>query len=261
MTSKAVIEFENEDIQLMIDEHLAIIKILSKNPWLNLFTDLKQTEEINQLYNRIENDNDIYGLLFLNNPDCYDEIAYTNFLAEISGRDIKGQHIMKLSDFKHEINRMREILVTQQYIVRMVNFKKLTFSGSLGNVSTPFLGAALSNDFRFASEGSYYTFPHIKHGLHPTGALPFWLPHYLNKAKSDEILFRGEDLSVEEAVELRLIHKIFPTIDFHERCIEEAKSISNTNQSVVRLTKELRYDYGKDLNRYFETERKFVGIL
>ena len=75
MTKKPVIEFENDDIQLTIDEHLAIIKILSKNPWRNLFTDLKKTEEINQLYNRIEDDIKIKGLLFLNNPDCFDETA------------------------------------------------------------------------------------------------------------------------------------------------------------------------------------------
>lgn len=41
MTKQPVIEFENDDIQLAIDGHLAIIKILSKNPWRNLFTDLK----------------------------------------------------------------------------------------------------------------------------------------------------------------------------------------------------------------------------
>ena len=154
MTDKAAIEFENNDLQLVIDEQLAIIKILSKNPWLSLFTDLKKTEEINQLYNRIENDDNINGLLFLNNPDCYDETAYTNFLIKISGKDIDARQISKISDFKHEINRMREILVMQMYIIRMVNFKKLTFSGSLGNVCTPFLGAALSNDFRFISTGS-----------------------------------------------------------------------------------------------------------
>jgi enoyl-CoA hydratase/carnithine racemase len=261
MTKKPVIEFENTDIQLTVDGHLAIIKILSRNPWRNLFTDLSKTEEINQLYDRIEKDPEIKGLLFLNEPDCYDETAYLNFLAEISGRNIDDAQFRKISDFKHEIDRMREILITQQYILRMVYFQKLTFSGSLGSVSTPFLGASLSNDFRFASEGACFTFPHIKYGLHPTGALPFWLPHYVNKSKSDEILFSGKDLNVDEALELRLIHKILPKAEFHAHCIREAKTIADINQSAVRLTKELRYDYGRDLNEYFETERKFVGIL
>ena len=261
MTKKPVIEFENTDIQLTVDGHLAIIKILSKNPWRNLFTDLSKTEEINHLYDRIEKDPEIKGLLFLNEPDCYDETAYLNFLAEISGKDIDSDKFRKISDFEHEIDRMREILVTQQFISRMAKFKKLTFYGSLGNVSTPFLGAGLSNDFRFASEGATFTFPHIKYGLHPTGALAFWLPHYLNKGISDEILFVGNDLSAEEALGLRLIHKVFPKEGFHGRCIREAKNISDMNQSAVRLTKELRYDYEKDLNEYFESERKLVGIL
>ncbi|MFC2115774.1 enoyl-CoA hydratase/isomerase family protein [Bacteroidota bacterium] len=261
MTKQPVIEFKNDDIQLVIDEHLAVIKILSKNPWRNLFTDLEKTKEINQLYTRIENDNAIKGLLFLNNPDCFGETAYINFLAEISGKNIDSRQFRKISDFEHEVDRMREILVTQQYILRMVHFRKLTFNGSLGNVSTPFLGAGLSLDFRFASEGGSFTFPHIKYGLHPTGALPFWLPHYVNKSKSDEILFTGKDLSVEEALGLRLIHAIFPVEDFHNRCISEAKTISDISQSAVKSTKELRHDYGKDLIKYFETERRFVGIL
>ena len=258
---KPVVEFENKDIQLTVDGHLAIMKILSRNPWRNLFTDLSKTEEINQLYDRIEKDPEIRGLLFLNEPDCYDETAYLNFLAEISGKNIDTGQFRKISDFEHEIDRMREILVTQQFILRMAKFKKLTFNGSLGNVSTPFLGASLSNDFRFASEGATFSFPHIKYGLHPTGALAFWLPHYVNKSISDAILFCGNNLSVNEALELRLIHKIFPKEEFHGQCIREAKMIADMNQSAVRLTKELRHDYEKDLNDYFETERKFVGIL
>lgn len=261
MANRPQIEFENDDIQLVIDEHLAIMKILSKNPWRNLFTDLEKNDEINQLYTRIEKDNDIQGLLFLNKRDCYDETAYINFLAEISGKDIDTIKFRKLSDFEHEVDRVREILVTQQFILRMVHFPKLTFNGSLGNVSTPFMGAGLSLDFRFACEGDFYTFPHIKYGLHPTGALPFWLPHYINKTKSDEILFSLSNLTVEEALELRLINEIFPEKDFHYHCIQKAKSISYISRSAVKLTKELRHDYGKDLKKYFATEKRFVGIL
>jgi enoyl-CoA hydratase/carnithine racemase len=261
MNNQPVIEFENDDIQLVIDDHLAIMKILSKNPWRNLFTDLEKNDEINQLYTRIEDDNAIKGLLFLNNRDCYDETAYINFLAEISGKNIDSLKFRKLSDFEHEVDRVREILVTQQFILRMIYFQKLTFTGSLGNVSTPFMGAGLSLDFRFACEGDFFTFPQIKYGLHPTGALPFWLPHYINKGKSDEILFSGKDLGVQEALDLRLINEIFPEKDFHNRCIEEAKSISDINRSAFKLTKELRHDYGKDLKQYFATEKRFVGIL
>jgi enoyl-CoA hydratase/carnithine racemase len=261
MTSQPQIEFENDDIRLTIDDHLAILTILSMNPWRNLFTDLEKNNEINRLYKRIEDDDDIKGLLFLNNRDCYGETAYVNFLSEISGKDIDTQKIRKLSDFEHEVDRAREILITQQFILRMVHFGKLTFTGSLGNVATPFMGAGLSLDFRFACKGDAYTFPHVKYGLHPSGALPFWLPHYLNKGKSDEILFSGNDIPVEEALALRLVNAVFPETGFHERCTEEAKAISGISRSVVRLTKELRYDYSRDLKKYFATEKKFVGIL
>jgi enoyl-CoA hydratase/carnithine racemase len=261
MSEQTVIKFENDDIQLVIDEHLAVIKILSKNPWLNLFTDLEKTDEIDQLYTDIEEDNDIKGLLFLNNPGCYDETSYVNFLAKISGKEVDFLKFRKISDFEHEVDRMREILVTQQFILRMVHFRKLTFTGMLGNVSTPFLGAGLSLDFRFASAGDFFTFPHIKFGLHPTGALPFWLPHYISKSKSDELLFSGKDLSMEEALKLGIIHDVYPNKDFQERCIREAKAISDISRTAVRLTKELRHDYGPDLQKYFATEKKFVGIL
>jgi enoyl-CoA hydratase/carnithine racemase len=261
MTKAPYVAFENDDIRLTIDDHLAIMKILSKNPWRNLFTDLERNEEINQLYTHIEDDDDIKGLLFLNNPDCYDESAYMNFLAEISGKDFNSLKFKKLSDFEHEVDRVREILITQQFILRMVNFSKLTFTGSLGNVSTPFIGAGLSLDFRFGCKGNFYTFPHFKYGLHPSGALPFWLPHYLNKGKSDEILFSGKDLSIEEALRLRLINEIFPEKEFHNSCIQKAKSISHISLSAIRLTKELRHNYGQDLEEYFTTEKKFVGIL
>jgi enoyl-CoA hydratase/carnithine racemase len=66
------------------------------------------------------------------------------------------------------------------------------------------LGASLAADFRFASENTVLALCHLKLGVHPAGALPYFLPKYVNYANVYNILFSGKNISADEALEFRV---------------------------------------------------------
>ena len=123
-----------------------------------------------------------------------------------------------------------------------------------GNIVTPFFGSSLSMDFRYASEDMSFSLAHLKYGLHPSGALPFFLSRYLNHSKAIEILFKCEKLTAKEALDLGLISAILPTEDFENHCLKEVEKICHLDTRVIHATKLLANFSRVELRNYFDIE-------
>jgi 2-(1,2-epoxy-1,2-dihydrophenyl)acetyl-CoA isomerase len=139
-------------------------------------------------------------------------------------------------------------------ITQLVEFKKISVMGHMQNVVTPFFGAGLAADFRFASDDMSYSLSHLKYGVHPGGALPFFLPQYVGRNKATEILLRGDKISAQEAKEMGLITEIFPAVDFEKRCLEEIHELCKLDQRVIYTTKLLLNYTRHQLQDYFDVE-------
>ena len=107
--------------------------------------------------------------------------------------------------------------------MKNVGLTKIVIYALQGVVVTPFFGASLSSDFRFASEGMSFSLAHIKYGFPPTGGIAFFLPRYLGQTRTVELLIRGGDIGAADALEMGLINKIFAKERFEEDFIREAK--------------------------------------
>ena len=145
-------------------------------------------------------------------------------------------------------------------ILKISDYKKIVIFALNGCIVTPFFGASLAADFRFASEESGYCLAHFKYGLHPSGGLPFFLPRFVGQSKATEILFGGKNITAKDAFKLNIINKIFPVEDFENKCLEEATVLSKIDNSVVRLTKRLISSYHEELEKYFNIEGKMIGF-
>ena len=77
-------------------------------------------------------------------------------------------------------------------ILRLIELKKITYIGLQGEVVTPFFGASLSFDFRFASRDMCFSLAHSQYGLHASGALPFFLPRFLQYSQAIEIILEKQ---------------------------------------------------------------------
>lgn len=250
------IEFESENIKCFVVGRLAVLKI-SCNAFDTL-TNLDQANRVLPWFDLVENDKSIKGILGLTERNCLGQKAYEKFLTEITGRKIEGDKNAEITKFEKTDIRAIEINMLMNLIRKIYSFKKIFISAIYGELVTPFLGISLISDFRIANEDFKILFSHAKYGLHPSGALPFLLPKYLNRQQAAKYLLLGGTINSEEAVEMNLINEIVPNEKFEEISIEKASEYIKVNMGTIKSTKSLMNTNIKELENYFTVESNFT---
>ena len=250
------IEFENDAFNVWVDESIAIIKIKS-NAFFTL-VDIDVSRKVLDWFDMVSEIEQINVILLLNEKGCLGNTSYEVFVTEVTGKEIKGEGDNFLSE--HDILRVRskEINILNSFIRSSISYRKLVVSGLNGTIITPFFGASLASNFRFATEDMTISFSHTKYGIHAGGALPFLLPKYIGVGKASEYIFSGGEMKAEEALQNGLINKIIPTANFYDACIEESKKLSQSGSRYIRWTKHLLTPYKKDLIEYLHDEEKYI---
>jgi len=215
--SLAVVFFKNDVFELLCnrDNSGLLIKTLD-----NLKYDLK-----------------IKALLFLNEPECYGEKVYDRFLGKIMLPKSKSSDF-EMPNFYDTKSRYREINILNHFVEYIANYNKLCFTVLSGGIVTPFFGLSLATDIRYATPETYFSLAHNKYGLHPTGALPYFLTHQIGYNKAIELMF-SEKISSKEALELGLINKIIPNENYLDSVFNDIKRITKFPNSTLRTTKQL----------------------
>lgn len=246
-------EFKHEDdvLKTYIEEDIAVIKI--KCHVFDAITDLAESGKFISLFHIAERAKEVKAVLLLNEGGCYNEEEYENFLSRLQ----KDEKDTTKSTYE-KVDRTRQINILNRVITQISDFRKISVFGLQQNVVTPFFGASLAADFRFANEEMSFSLAHLKFGVHPGGALPFFLPHYVGHGKAAEILLKGEKIEAKKALELGLITEIFPTQDFERRCLTEIHKLCQLGTRVINTTKLLLNFSRSDLRHYFDTESALI---
>jgi enoyl-CoA hydratase/carnithine racemase len=252
MTSRSDFNFETEDMKSYFDEDIAVIKIKSRV--FETITDLAESGKLFSLILGAERIPDVKALVIMNSPGCMADSEYDAFLKRILDRGIDPYAPEESQGVVQRIDRTREINILNRAILHLAEFRKMTFFCLQGEIVTPFFGVSLAVDFRFAAEDVRFSLPHLKYGLHPTGALPFFLQHFIGRGKTIEILFREKKIDLQEALDLGLVNAAFPTQDFEKRCLEEVKRLCHLDTRVIHTTKMLINYSRKELRSYFDIE-------
>lgn len=254
---KASFEFENDELIYFVKDSIGVLKFKANT--FVCFSDLEKSAQIISLTEWVERDPVVKALLIMNHPEAFDETAYANFMNSIFDTD-SVDHTKKLIDPAKKLIRARQMNSFRNFLMKMVDFKKLFICAMDGCIVTPIFGLSLSADFRYASERMNYNLAHVKYGLHPSGALPFFLEKYLSISKTNEILFATEKLPSQRAMEYGLINQVFPNETFEEQSIVHAKALADKiDLTVMRLTKRLANAYKEELEHYFTLESKLIG--
>lgn len=250
------IEFEYENIKSYIVNDIAVLKIKC-----NAFSTISNLEEANRVlpwFDEVERHESIKGVLAFSEKSCLGEIPYEEFLSEIAGRNILGEENKKISKFEKKEIRAIEINTIINLIRKIISFKKIFITAINGEVVTPFFGLCLAADFRFGSSDMRVLLSHVDCGLHPSGALPFLLPKYLNQQLSTDYLIRGGKISAEQALKLNLVNKIFPAENFEMVCIENAVEYCNHDLSFIKLSKMLINRTLSEFEDYVKLEANYT---
>ena len=244
-------EFENQYLKSYVQDKTAIIKI-SKNPY-EIATDIELSYKLINLISFADNSEAIHSLLAIPALSCCDEESYHNFIKSIFIEGSADDHLPKVKDPDSLNKRTKQINLLNRFILGLMDFKKISVIALQGSIVTPFIGASLAFDFRIASSDMQFSFAHVDHGAHPSGALPFFLPKYLTPSESKKYLLIGGKIDAEASLKINLVDKVFETQEFENKCIEYMDELNRLNVDLVRSTKKLMYDK-EELNEYFEKE-------
>jgi len=246
----------NHFYEIEIKDSLAIILI--KKDVFELLTTIDDSNLLINTLKSLQSDSNVKALLFANTPGCYGEKSYDNFVKEImllfDENDDCG-----LPDFWDKNVRFREIHILNRFVNFLANYNKLVFMALSGSVVTPFFGASLATDIRYATPEMYFSLAHNKHGLHPSGGLPYFLTQQLGYNKAIELMFSAK-ISAKEALELGLINKIIPGENFLELVIKEIEKIIQFRSCTLLRTKLLSKYARNSLPNYFLYEGSKLNL-
>jgi enoyl-CoA hydratase/carnithine racemase len=256
MEQKAELEMELEGVSCSVVDNYGLLNIKC-NVFKHL-TDLQHDELIFSWIDKIERDKNLEGILFVNEPGCFGNNVYNQFLSSISGEEIDELHPSKITKFQNTQIRAIEVNMLMTFIKKFVNFSKIIVSGLRGEIVTPFIGLSLVTDFRLISESTFFNLSHVDYGLHPSGGLPFLLPKYIGQGKAEELLLRGGKISADESIKLGLTNEIINDANFMDECKKCASTLFTTDRNVVKSTKDLLFNYKTELYHYFDREANYL---
>ena len=105
----------------------------------------------------------------------------------------------------------------------------------------------LACDFSFASENAKFGFPEVGLGIFPGFGGTQRLPRLIGKARAKELILTGKMISAQEAFEIGLTNRVFPTGELLNETKKVASKIASNSTVGVKLAKAV-IDKGYDLD-------------
>ena len=243
--------YENEQIKLSIQGKVFILRF--EGHIFHLLDSPAKAKFLLEGINELKKQQDIAAILIINGPDVFAESSYKQFID--TTREVKGdQYDVKSSSTIF----LRYINFLNQFIINVANLNQITFVGLQGEVVTPFVGASLVADFRFAAENTRFVFCHKKYKMHPNGALSYFLPLFIPRSKYIEIMYSRCDVELEEIKALGLVNNIYPEKDFQDSCIREINRLLDLNRERISATKMFTKIPRNDLKVHLDQETSLL---
>lgn len=221
----------NNLIQYEYDSGVAIIKI--DNPPMNVLSQ-KVSQQLTATFKELEKNEEVVVILLTGAGDR----------AFMAGADIK--------EFPQLLTKTRkEILESNANTVLAINYLAKISKPTIAMLNGYTFGGgcelALACDLRIAEAGVQIGLPEVKLGIFPGGGGTQRLPRLIGPAKAKELMFIGEPISAETALNLGLVNEVTPKGQGLEVALKMAKVIASRSiQALSRVKKSV--DGGADLS-------------
>ena len=247
---------DNQYFETSIQDNIAVINFKSRV--FELITSLTESQVLMDFLREVEYNYKVKALLLLNEPQCLGEQEYDHFIKSIIKEGELAED-KEMPTFTEKNMRFRQISILNKFIRYLAGYHKMVIVGIGCTLVTPFMGVVLVADMRLASRYGAFSLAHKKYGLHPSGALPFFLNHYLDHARSIEIMLYDK-LDAEEAFRLGLVNQILPAENFTANCLRYIKPYMANYRSTLSSTKRLSNFNNHLLEDYFEHESSLMNL-
>ncbi|MBL1214036.1 MAG: enoyl-CoA hydratase/isomerase family protein [Ignavibacteriae bacterium] len=243
--------YEDQNFKCLKIGKIGIMKI--KNNVFKIITSLNEYEKFIGYMNVLESDKSISAIVFFNEKRALGNEEFKNYLKNITTDEANDDAFNKLRILNNE-TRNRKHIIINNIISHIIRSKKIIVNAADGEIVTPFFGAALAADLRLASEETKFILSHSQMNIHPTGAVPYFLPKYLGHAKASQILLVSDKITAKEALDLGLVYEVLPAENYEEQCLEVVNKIISRGDTAIKSTiKMLAYNF-QDLVEYTNME-------
>jgi enoyl-CoA hydratase len=209
-------------IHLEANNGIAIVTI--DNPPMNVLSG-QVTKELREVFTQIAEDQNIIAVV----------LTGAGNRAFMAGADIK-EFPSWLEMSKEEIKSMN--LDSHKVFNLIDDLPKPTIAMLNGITFGGGCELALTCDIRIAEEHAQLGLPEVKLGLFPGGGGTQRLPRLVGQAKAKELMFIGDPLTAEEALQIGLVNKVVPKGEGMEAALSMAKKISGYSlQALSRIKK------------------------
>jgi hypothetical protein len=245
----------DEFFTLTTSSHVAVLKL--HGDVYSLVTDVVKSDYFIARINEINQTDTFKGLLILHDDGMFNQTGYRRFMDGIidpaSLHEIWPRFCEPRTRFgmMHAINRL---------IRTMIDFKKLFLVGLSGEVVTPFFGISMAADMKFGAANLSFVLDHHHYGLHPSGALPYFLSKFLHHSKALEIMLRNEPIDAHEALETGLVNQLLTIEQFEQQCLDRALALCDIRHSTLFYTKRLLNYTRDDLKAYLDYEAQLINL-
>jgi enoyl-CoA hydratase len=119
---------------------------------------------------------------------------------------------------------------------------------------------ALLCDLRVASENAKFCLPEVSIGLFPAGGGTQRLPRLIGKPKAKEMMFLGEPISAQAALQMGLVNRVVPVGQALKAAEDLARQLASKSSVVLRLIKRaVDEGYDMDLHAGLALEAKLFA--
>jgi 2-(1,2-epoxy-1,2-dihydrophenyl)acetyl-CoA isomerase len=120
---------------------------------------------------------------------------------------------------------------------------------------------ALAADLVIASERARFVDVFGKQALIPDGGFLYLLPRIVGLHKAKEIVFLGEQISAEEALELGIVNKVVPALELQDAAADWAGTLAAKPTKVLGWSKKLLHDASESSRtQVLETEATYIEL-
>lgn len=124
-------------------------------------------------------------------------------------------------------------------IQKIRNIEKPIIAAVNGVAAGAGANIALACDIVVAADNASFIQAFSKIGLIPDSAGTFFLPRLIGFQKASALMMLGDKVSAEEAFNLGMIYKMYPTSFFEEEVLTLATTLANMPTKAIGLTKRL----------------------
>ncbi len=241
------IEMQNDAFSCRTLNDLAVLELGEQG--FQICTDVEVSETLFTLLSRVEQSPSIKGMAYVNAAAYPGDERYRSFLDTVMGGGDQSPRVSGLL-----VNRFGNAV--SRWILRFAQFPKPLVAAMSGTLTGEGLGVSLACDFRFATSDVTFTFPNITLGFPPTGALVFYLLHFLGPAETTRLLYSTKPLPVSEALELGLVSAVVPKDKLETQCMEKLTELAALPPPAVAATRQMIQPDPLEFSRFVDHSRE-----